>query len=581
MLHRRELLAVLAPLGLGATPLGRAVLSLGQRDREIDEQTLLEAEWITGVSLTEEQRKEIVGAVKKNSAGLEELRKIPLDEETPMALRFTPLKAVHSAEQRDTGTTVRLSSGWTVRKRPADDELAFLPVTELSELVRDRQVTSVELTQLYIERLKRFDPVLHCVVNLTERLAMDQAERADREIALGRYRGPLHGIPWGAKDLISVKGYPATWGIPARENTVASRNATIVEKLDEAGAVLVAKLSWGARAMGDQWFRGMTRNPWNPQRGSSGSSAGSASATVAGLVGFAIGTETLGSIVSPSTRCGTTSLRPTFGRISRDGCMPLSWSMDKLGPMCRSVEDCALVFSAIHGSDGRDPAARTAGFHWPTEIDLRKLRIGVPERALNDDADESIQVVREMGVELVAIKLPDNYPMQSLLNIIDIESAAMFDTDLRAGKTEGWNSWPTTFRSAMFTPAVDYVRMQRVRMQLMQDFEKAIGGVDFLLNCNDLLHTNLTGHPSAVLPRVIELANGSYRPRTTVITGHVDDDDRLLTFAHEFERRVQGSLEHPPMQRWLDELNSKAEVAPAKPEGAPAKPVGDGGTSGN
>ncbi len=568
MYSRRQILATLAPLGLAGTVLGRALATTLAGRSEITLQSLLDAEWITGVTLDEEQRAAILESVRRNTASLASLRAVPLDETTPMATGFTPLRGLQEKPSSPATTTVLPVSGWTVSKRPADHELAFLPVTELGELLRNRMVSSLELTRLYIDRLKKFDPVLHCVVNLTEELAMDQAERADREIGLGRYRGPLHGIPWGAKDLISVCGYPATWGIPDRRQTVAQTTATIAQKLEQAGAVLVAKLSLGALAMGDQWFGGMTRNPWNPERGSSGSSAGSAAATVAGMVGFAVGTETLGSIVSPSTRCGTTSLRPTFGRISRDGCMPLSWTFDKLGPMCRSVEDCALVFAAIHGSDGRDPSAIDRSFTWPQQMDLKRIRVGIPERSLDDDADESVRVLKSMGVQLVPVKLPDSYPMQSLLNIIDVEAAAMFDTLLREGKTDGWNRWPEIFRAAFYLPAVDYVRMQRVRMQLMREFEQAISGVDFLMNSNDLLHTNLTGHPSVILPRVIELSNGRFRPRTTVLTGQAYDDDRLLGFAREFESRVGGGLEHPPMQRWLDEM--KAEKPPAADESSPS-----------
>ncbi len=288
--------------------------------------------------------------------------------DVPPALTFFPAPPRPSAEvSRNRARPTTLAC----RERPgSDEELAFLPVTELSQLVQGRKVSSIELTRLYLDRLKRFDPLLNCVVTLTDELAMKQAEQADREIAAGRYRGPLHGIPWGAKDLIAYPGYPTTWGATPFKDRVIDAKATVAARLEEAGAVLVAKLSLGALAMGDHWFRGQTHSPWDPRTGSSGSSAGSASAAAAGLVGFAIGSETLGSIVSPCRACGASGLRPTFGRVSRHGCMTLSWSMDKLGPIARSVEDCALIFDAIHGADGLDPAAVDQPFAWPAAVDL-------------------------------------------------------------------------------------------------------------------------------------------------------------------------------------------------------------------
>ena len=293
------------------------------------------------------------------------------------ALTFFPTPPRPAASiQRNRATPIE---GRTPRRPSSDEELAFLPVTELSALVRSRQVSSTELTRLYLGRLKRFDPLLKCVVTLTEEVALKQAAQADREIASGKYRGPLHGIPWGAKDLIAYPGYPTTWGATPFKDRVIDVTASVAARLEEAGAVLLAKLSLGALAMGDQWFGGRTRSPWDPRDGSSGSSAGSASAAAAGLVGFAIGSETLGSIVSPCRACGASGLRPTFGRVSRHGCMTLSWSMDKLGPIARSVEDCALVFDAIHGADGLDTAAVDQPFDWPPKVDLGSLKVGYIE----------------------------------------------------------------------------------------------------------------------------------------------------------------------------------------------------------
>ena len=277
-------------------------------------------------------------------------------------------------------------------------------------MIRSRQLSSTELTRLYLDRLKRFDPLLKCVVTLTENLALKQAAEADREIASGRYRGPLHGIPWGAKDLISYPGYPTTWGATPYKARVIEGKATVAARLEEAGAVLVAKMSLGALAQGDLWFGGRTRSPWDPRTGSSGSSAGSASAAAAGLVGFAIGSETLGSIVSPCRACGATGLRPTFGRVSRHGCMTLAWTMDKLGPITRSVEDCALVFDAIHGADGLDFAAVDQPFEWPPRRDLENVKVGYIEQpGRSSEERPEVKVLRKLGFELVPITLPTSF----------------------------------------------------------------------------------------------------------------------------------------------------------------------------
>ena len=388
-----------------------------------------------------------------------------------------------------------------VPKKPdSKDDLAFLPVTSLAQLVRTRAISSTELTKLYLERLKKYDPVLKCVVTLTEELVLKQAEAADREIKAGKYRGPLHGIPWGAKDLIAYPGYKTTWGAGPYKDQTLDTKATVVRKLEEAGAVLVAKLSLGALAMGDRWFGGMTRNPWNVKQGSSGSSAGPASATVAGLVGFSIGSETLGSIVSPCSRCGASGLRPTFGRVSRAGCMTLSWTMDKLGPICRSIEDCALVLGAIHGADQLDNASVTRPFRWPLGRELRSLRVGYVEdkQAAKDRAE--LQVLRDLGVTLVPIQMPTKYPAETS-TILDSECAAAFDELTRKGIDEGIGTWGNTFRQGQFIPAVEYIRANRVRTMLMKEMEALFEKVDLYVGGYfDLGITNLTGHPTAVMP---------------------------------------------------------------------------------
>jgi len=321
----------------------------------ITKKTLAHAEKLLGLTFTDAERELMLEGLNRRLDALRSLRSLTLDPAVPPAVQFDPrLPGMAPDTQQQPLRASRVAS----LQRPENlEDVAFYPVTKLAQLLRTRQLTSSELTTMYLKRLKRFDPHLKCVVTLTEERALAQAKQADAQIAAGNYRGPLHGIPWGAKDLIAVQGYPTTWGAMPYKDQVIDLDATVVQRLDAAGAVLVAKLTSGALAYGDVWFGGTTKSPWNLEDGASGSSAGPASATAGGLVGFSIGSETLGSIVSPSTRCGTTGLRPSYGRVSRFGVMALSWSMDKLGPICRAVEDCALVFDAIRGSDGKDSSA--------------------------------------------------------------------------------------------------------------------------------------------------------------------------------------------------------------------------------
>jgi Asp-tRNA(Asn)/Glu-tRNA(Gln) amidotransferase A subunit family amidase len=418
-------------------------------------------------------------------------------------------------------------------------------------------VTSLELTKLYLARLKRFDPLLKCVVTLTEELAIQQAKRADREIAAGQYRGPLHGIPWGAKDLISHPGYPTTWGAKPFEKQTIDTKATVAQRLEDAGAVLVAKLTLGALAMGDKWFGGMTRNPWNPKEGSSGSSAGPASATAAGLVGFSIGSETRGSIVSPSRRCGTTGLRPTFGRVSRHGCMTLSWSMDKLGPITRSVEDCALVFGAIHGHDGLDPSAVDRPFDWPGRRNLSTLRIGYFENGTPIDQRADLKTLRDLGVKLKPIELPSDPPAGPVGVILTTEAAAVFDELTRKGITEGLNSWPRIFRAAQFVPAVEYLRANRVRTLLMRKMAELFHDIDAYVNGDDLGLTNLTGHPTVILPDGLTQRGGVEVTTSITFTGQLNDETNLLSLAHAYQQATGHHLRRPPVEKWLQAEGEK------------------------
>jgi Asp-tRNA(Asn)/Glu-tRNA(Gln) amidotransferase A subunit family amidase len=560
-MNRRELLKRLGLAGVAAPILLRAIVTLVDDKSELTLETLKQAQWISGVEMSDEEMEEVVSNVNRNSLGLEQLREVELSEDVPLAIHFSPITTPDPIKQLDRSCKVAAND----IDVPEDDEsIAFLPVTQLAELVRQKKISSVRLTNIYLERLKKYGPMLRCVVTLTEALAMEQAKRADAEIAEGKYRGPLHGIPWGAKDLIAVPGYPTSWGIPYHKERELDSHATVAKRLNEAGAVLVAKLSLGALAMGDKWFEGMTRNPWNPRVGSSGSSAGSASAVVAGLVGFTLGSETLGSILSPSIRCGASSLRPTFGRVSRHGCMPLSWSMDKIGPLCRSIEDCAIVFNTIHGSDGLDPTAGTYEFKWPSQQDLGSLRVGYSKRRRANDED--LEILKELGCEMVEISLPTDIPLRPLTNIIDIEAASVFEDLLKAGHTEGWNTWPKSFRAAQFVSAVDYVRIQRSRSILMQRFEEAITDVDIMINMNDLVHTNFTGHPSVVMPFNFRERGDAKFARPTVLTGHLHDDERLLAFANAFQSKLDTQHQHPNLDPWLDQFNAGTMDKPEKPK---------------
>ena len=555
---RRQLMMALAGLGIGSTAFQRAVIAQAPKEGAITEEMVKQAEWVSGIKLADADRKAIVGRINAHQRSFERLRKLSVPNDVPPAFAFVAAPAHGEPGPRVTVTAIPCD----VPKKPeAGDDLAFLPLTSLAQLVRTKAVSSVELTKLYLDRLKKYDPALRCVVTLTEDVALKQAEAADKEIAAGNYRGPLHGIPWGAKDLISYPGYPTTWGAAPYKDQKLDTKATVAKRLEDAGAVLVAKLTLGALAMGDQWFGGMTRNPWNVKQGSSGSSAGSASAVVAGLVGFAIGTETLGSIVSPCTRCGASGLRPTFGRVSRAGCMALAWTMDKLGPICRSIEDCALVFGAIHGADGQDAAAVDRPFRWPSERPLKELRVGYFE-GKKDVADrKELGVLKDLGVQLVPVQLPDKYPAGDLRIILTAEASAAFDDLTRRGVTEGLNTWPGSFREGEYIPAVEYIRANRVRTLLMREMERLFEKVDLYVDLGpifrDLTITNLTGHPTAVLPNGFNKSGDVETPTAIAFTGRLFGETDLLVVAHAYQQATGHHLKRPPMDRVTPENAEK------------------------
>jgi Asp-tRNA(Asn)/Glu-tRNA(Gln) amidotransferase A subunit family amidase len=523
---------------------------------------VLGAENIIGLYFTDAERDSLLQDLQENRDAYTRLREIDISNQIPPAITFNPIPpGFKPTEQK---SLLKLSPAQRQILPDNRSELCFYTVRDLGELIRARKITSVEITRLFLNRLKKYDAQLHCVITLTEDLALQEARTADQEIADGHYRGPLHGIPYGVKDLLAVKNYKTTWGARPYEDQNIDRDATVIKKLRAAGAVLVAKLSMGALAWGDVWYGGTTRNPWNPEQGSSGSSAGSAAATAAGLVPFAIGTETWGSIVSPSSRCGTTGLRPTYGRVSRAGAMALSWSMDKIGPLCRSVEDCAIVFGAIYGPDQEDQTVYDFPYNYDFNLDLTRLRVGYLISAFEQDYDEqhldraTLDVIRQkLNVHLIPITLP-NLPVQSLSFILNVEAAAAFDDLTRSNRDDLMvrqirAAWPNVFRASRFIPAVEYIQANRVRFMLNQEMGKLFEQVDLYiapsLGEENLLLTNLTGHPCVVLPNGFDQQGN---PASISFIGNLFDEGRLLAFARAYQQATSFHEQHPPLFKVTD-----------------------------
>ncbi|MGA7857641.1 MAG: amidase, partial [Terracidiphilus sp.] len=562
---------------------------------------------------TAEQKQMMIDGLVDQNGSCKAIRKLDLPNSVAPAFVFHPLPAAAAREIRMISQKHAIV-GWTpdsaVRSPERVEDLAFATVSELASLLRAGKVTSLALTKMYLDRLKRYDPTLHFTITLTEERALAQAKAADEEIAEGKFRSPLHGIPWGAKDLLAVKGYPTTWGAGGFEHQVIDEDATVVQRLDAAGAVLVAKLTLGALAMGDIWFGGRTRNPWNPEQGSSGSSAGPASAVSAGCVGFAIGSETLGSISSPSTRCGVTGLRPTFGFVPRTGAMALSWTMDKLGPIARSAEDCALVLAAIHGPDGKDTSVHAAPFFSEPGMDWRTLRIGylksefdpippleLPKAPAGETADQKVvreqssaeriadharrvydlrydlaalDKLRAMGVNLIPVELP-KLPYGAMTPLLTAEAAAAFDELTRSGRdklltAQGPEDWPNLFRVARFYPAVEYIQANRARTLAVEQVSELFNQVDIIVartNGVQLVVTNLTGHPALIVPNGLRGVDAPEPPKIddgesddiggpgtpvslTFLAGHYQDA-KLAAFGHAYQQATGFQKLHPKL----------------------------------
>ncbi len=561
-ISRREALYAAAGTALAGAGVATAQQPV-QRDA-LAQSDIEAAARLSGRTFTEAQRTQLARRLTGTRQSLQAIRAFELDARDSPAFHFDPRLPETPVPRGE--SSVRVSRAALPRFETGSMEsLAFLSATELSRLIRARKVSSVQLTTLYLGRLKRIGPRLNCVVTLMEEQALAQAARADSEMANGKCRGPLHGIPWGAKDILATKGVRTTWGAKPYEKQVFDYDAAVVRRLDAAGAVLLGKLTTGELALGDLWFGGRTRTPWNPTQGSSGSSAGPGSATAAGLVGFAIGSETLGSIVSPSVVNGVTGLRPTYGRVSRHGAMALSWTMDKLGPMCRAVEDCALVLHAIHGPgpDEQDGSVADVPFRWEMKSSLKDLRIGfdptafdAPNRTPARKAAyaEVLRVLREeLKLELIPVKLPAPNPAFDALAglLIDAESAAVFTRLTECGEldTLAGPTWPLTFRAGALVPAADYLRATQVRTKLQQAMTASMAGIDCFVTVpfhgRTLSYTNVTGYPTLITrcgmvdgaPLSVEFVGGLYR------------EDAILRLGLAYERTTPWHRQWPDTEK--------------------------------
>ena len=495
----------------------------------------------------------------RNRKGYDSMRSYSLNYQRFPSLQFNPHpikfeipKKVN--ENSNYGDLINLE----IPKRMED--IAFYTIPQLNSLIRQRKITSLELTQLYLKRLKEHDRTLFCVITLTEKLALSHARRADSLLDAGVYLGPLHGIPYGLKDLFSVKGYPTTWGSAPFKNQIIEETATVAKRLEDSGAVLVAKLVTGSLARGDVWFGGKTRNPWDPKQGASGSSAGPGSATAAGLVGFSIGTETLGSITSPSTRNGITGLRPTYGRVSRNGVMSLSWSMDKIGPMCRSAIGCAMVFEAIEGKDPLDQTSVDAPFLFDHKAKPKQYKVGYLKNLIDMDSTDSgdnlrkaLKKLKENGINPIPIELPKNFPHNVFDIILRAESGAFFDELVRSGGVDKMvqqhqKSRANSLRQSRFIPAVEYLQANRFRGELIEEMHNLMNKFDVLISPTfggrQLMTSNLTGHPVVCVPTGFDNQN---HPTSISFLGNLYEEDKILEFANFFQAITNFHLKYPPL----------------------------------
>ena len=561
---RRELAellpAVLAFLSLeGALPAQQQGGDRNPNPNNLTKEQLRTALALQGLDFKDEYLEMMIPSINQALEGMKALRKVAIPADVEPCVRFSPIL---SGMKKPSGTEKFVASRAGKPKAWKNvEDLAFWPAVELGHLVRAKKVTSTDLTKMYLARMKKHMPTLLCTITLMEDQALEAAKQADAEIRRGKYRGPLHGLPYGAKDLFATKGVKTTWGAEPYKDQLIDYDATVIERLRNAGAVLMAKLSMGALALGGLWFGGMTKTPWNVEQTSSGSSAGSASATAAGLVAFSLGTETLGSIVTPSTRCGVTGLRPTFGRVPRYGAMALSWTMDKIGPICRSVEDCMVVLRAIQGPDGKDLTAEfSAPLDWSAAAPLKGMKVGVlredfgriPNEARKKLYDEALAVLAKTGATMEDTKLPEETLVaRNLLGMLNAEAAAAFDDLTRSGGIEklngqSRNDWPNSFRSARLYPAVDFVQTARARTLLMRQFHEYFAKYDVLVSPTGSLSltvTNLTGHPQLVAPCGFP---GGNEAMGLLFTGHLYEEGKMARLAKAFQDATDWNQKVPP-----------------------------------
>ena len=515
------------------------------------------AEKLYGLSFTQAKRDSILSGLDYNLQIYQYLHSQNIANNVPMPLWFDPaLPGMHFNKQQE---PVR----WNIPDNislPRDlNELAFYSIPQLASLIKNKKISSVKLTEFFLARLKKYGDTLHCVIEITDSIALREAKKADADLARGIYKSPLQGIPYGLKDLFAVKGTHTTWGTPPYKDQVIDQTSFVARQLENAGAVLVAKLSLGELAMDDVWFGGLTRNPWNLQTGSGGSSAGPGAATAAGLVPFAIGTETYGSIVDPSARCGVTGLRPSFGSIDKSGAMNLAFSSDKIGPICRSAEDAAIVFAYIHGTDGEDASARNMPFNYTGNIDLHKLKIAYASNYIDTlpaDSPEkhTLDILRKLGASIVPFVFPDTLHGDAILGlIIGAESAAAFDPLTRSNQDDAMvqqkkDRWPNVFRTARFVPAVEYINACRMRYRIMQEVDPVLNQFDIVIappeTGDQLAITNLIGYPSVTLPVGFD-KNGM--PQSISFIGKLYDEASLLAFAKAFQDATSFHKKHPAM----------------------------------
>ena len=577
-LSRRSWMVRLSAIGIGGITFQRALAHKAVTSGTVTAQMIQDAQWIADIELTDMEKEVLLRQLQTQVDNERKLRLVKMDGDLGPASVFSPhffaeyLPEDLESKPELSSAKSKVNASWNIRSNDSNpsainwmDEVAVAQsgIVEQAAALRAGKITSQRLTDIYLGRLKKHDPVLRCVVTLTESLARQQAERADQELAAGKDRGLLHGIPWGAKDIIAVPPFPTTWGGKPYREQVRPNIATVAKRLNEAGAVMLGKLSVGTYALGDVWYDATTKNPWNPSQGSSGSSAGSSSAVAAGLCTFALGSETLGSIVSPARRCRVMGLRPSFGRVSRFGCMPLSWTMDKIGPIARHAIDCGIVLNALLGADYKDASVVERPFEWPDKFDVRGVRVGVTESQLSASEKLVLEQMKADGAQVVPIEYPNTIPQEALLAGLDVESASMFDGLFRSTESEeDFGLWGASFRKSQFVRGIHYVQSLRARTLLIQETERVLRTVDLVLGGDDLVRTNLTGHPSMIVrcgtQELVTRSNSEisketkddspkgFGPRTIKLTAKFFGDATLVAAADYVQRKLPPEPALPP-----------------------------------